>query len=186
MTEFAADRRPIVVGVDGSEVSRTALRWAVEEAARRGAPVHAITAWRLDPGPLIGAVPLELGSVWNPEAWNPEAWNPEAAHQEQERLLADLVGEVPAGVEVRRFVASGDPRRVLVDASENAALLVVGSHGAGRLAGVLMGSVSSYCVRHSACPIVVIRDRHTDVDVPERTASATPLVPAPITPGPLL
>jgi nucleotide-binding universal stress UspA family protein len=88
--------------------------------------------------------------------------------------LDEAVAE--AGVDVRAVLAEGDARDVLAKASGNAALLVVGSRGAGPIREVLLGSVSSYCVHHASCPVVVVREPE-----PERVE------PKPVvTPGPLL
>ena len=90
------------------------------------------------------------------------------------QVLDEVVAE--AGADVRAVLAEGDARDVLVKASEHAALLVVGSRGAGPVREVLLGSVSSYCVHHAICPVVVVR-----APKPEH------IEPKPvITPGPLL
>ena len=142
----------IVVGVDGSETSRAALRFAFEEAALRDATLRTVHAWQFSyPGTwrLGGGYPvsgLDLDSVRK------------AADAALEAIVAEVIpdrGEVEV---VRRAVegASGD---VLVDESQDAELLVVGSRGLGGFAGILLGSVSQQCAHQAACPVVIIPHR---------------------------
>ncbi|GLY49857.1 universal stress protein [Lentzea sp. NBRC 102530] len=163
------ESRPVVVGVDGSAAARTALSWAVEDAKRRGCRVDAVSAWRPDTGMVIGTLPAELGMRMTPES-------AEAA----QRAVLDEAVQGFEGVEIRRVLVEGDPKTVLTDASRDAELLVVGSRGAGALAEVVLGSVSSYCVHHAACPVVVLREPK-----PEREHELSRTA-APLTPGPLL
>lgn len=146
--ESDVESRPIVVGVDGSAASKAALRWAVEEAERRGCRVDAITAWHQDYGIVIGAVP---STVW-------ATYMPNEVPDAPRRLLDEAVDAVSTTVDVRRAVVVGDAREVLTGASRGAELLVVGSHGAGRMAELFLGSVSGHCARHAQCPVVVIRE----------------------------
>lgn len=141
-------RSLIVVGVDGSPPSIEALRWAIQQAASTRANLRAVTAWNFpnDPTPF-GVIP-EL----------PPA--PDQLEQVRNKLDA-VVAEVGASrsdVQVRTEVIRGHAPSVLVAAARHADLLVVGSRGRGALAEVLLGSVSEYCVRHAACPVVVVRE----------------------------
>ena len=136
----------IVVGVDGSAADRTALSWAVEEAQHRGCPVVAIFAWHRDNCLMIGPIPVEFGMEWTSERVR-------AGHQ----AVLDEAVRGCTGFGVRGILTEGDPKSVLIEASRGAVLLVVGNRGAGLIAEAILGSVSSYCVRHSACPVVVIR-----------------------------
>ncbi|ROP35081.1 universal stress protein [Saccharothrix texasensis] len=154
----------IVVGVDGSPVSRTALRWAVEEAKLRGCAVEAVLAWHVDYGMVIGPVSATVAA----------GIDRDEVRESYRRVLDDVVAEV--GPEVRAVLAEGDAREVLTKASEHAALLVVGSRGAGPIREVLLGSVSSHCVHHATCPVVVVREPEPEHVEPK---------PA-VTPGPLL
>lgn len=163
------ESRPVVVGVDGSAAAQEALKWAVEDARRRGYRVDAVSAWRPDTGIVIGPVPAEIGMRMTPESMK-------AAQQAVlERAVAGL-----EGVEVRPVLVEGDPRTVLTEASKNAELLVVGSRGAGPIAEAVLGSVSSYCVHHASCPVVVIREPKAEQQRPVAQAAV------PLTPGPLL
>lgn len=146
MTEMSG-RRPILVGVDGSTASTAALEWAVAEAARRDLPVQAVMIHLPQGQIMIGAVPYD--------ALPPTGIA--AEHADCVRRLAATVGEVePSGATVDQIVATGRPGEELAKLSENAEMLVVGSHGHSRLAEVMLGSVSSYCVHHSTCPVVII------------------------------
>jgi nucleotide-binding universal stress UspA family protein len=161
--------RPVVVGVDGSPASQAALRWAVEDARRRGCPVDAVSAWHPDYGGMIGPVPAEIIMALSPQAMKDAA-----------RKGLDAAVQGFEDVEIRKILVEGDPRDVLAKASEDAELLVVGSRGRSTLAGIILGSVSSYCVHHAACPVVVIREPK----VQQEHVSAAAAVP--LTPGPLL
>jgi nucleotide-binding universal stress UspA family protein len=163
------ESRPVVVGVDGSAAAQEALRWAVEDARRRGCRVDAVAAWRPDNGIVIGPLPAEIGMRMTPESVR-------AAQQ----LVLDRAVEGFEGVEIRRILAEGDPRSVLTDASRHAELLVVGSRGAGPIAEAILGSVSSHCLHHASCPVVVIREPKVEQERPVVEAAA------PLTPGPLL
>lgn len=165
------ESRPVVVGVDGSPASLAALRWAVEDAARRGCAVEAVTAWHADYGVMIGPLPAEVFAEVSPQALK------DAARKVQERALEGI-----EGVEIRRVVAEGDARDVLVKAAADAEVLVVGTRGHGRFLGAVLGSVSSYCVHHAACPVVVVREPKIEQEIEREGDEAG----APITPGPLL
>jgi nucleotide-binding universal stress UspA family protein len=136
--------RRIVVGVDGSVPSKTALAWAIRQARLTGAAVDAVIAWE---------VPLTVRTPW------PLTWTTDFRGL-AEHLLADVIAEVPgtAGqVEIRPKVMEGDPARVLLEAAAGADLLVVGHRGHGGLVEALLGSVSQQCVHHATCPVAVIR-----------------------------
>ncbi|GGU50474.1 universal stress protein [Lentzea flava] len=163
------ESRPVVVGVDGSAAAQEALRWAVEDARRRGSRVDAISAWHPDYGIVIGPVPAEIGMRISPEAM-----------RSAQQSVLDRAVEGLEGVEIRRVLVEGDPRTILTDASKDAELLVVGSRGHGPLAEAILGSVSSYCVHHASCPVVVIREPKAEKERPVAEAAA------PLTPGPLL
>ena len=130
----------VVVGVDGSEGSRRALQWALEEARVRGAPLRAVFAWSyLDqPGEGFDA-----------------AYGEDDARQRLDRALEEVAGDV-GDVEVERVVVVDLPARALLDAARDADLLVVGSRGVGGFKGLLLGSVSQQVVQHAPCPVVVV------------------------------
>jgi nucleotide-binding universal stress UspA family protein len=139
------DDRRIVVGVDGSEGSREALRWAGGQAALTGAQLQVMIAWEL---PVTFALPvgfddrIDLG---------------ESAGRTLDETIHAVFGPDPA-VPVRPVVVRGFAGRALVQAAAQAELLVVGSRGHNFVAGAMLGSVSYYCVQRAPCPVVVIRD----------------------------
>lgn len=133
----------IVVGIDGSESSKNALRWAARLAPAFGATIHAIVAWEY---PLVFG--LEGGA---PGAWRPD----ETAKEILNNTLDEVFGkDRPAGL--RGSISQGHPTFVLLDASKEAQILIVGSRGLGGFAGLLLGSVSSACAEHAKCPVLVV------------------------------
>jgi len=140
-------RKIVVVGVDGSPASRAALRWAVEQGA---VTVEAVLASVREPA----FVPATSMGVY------PYAHNPVLEHRHPERVLHEAVVEatadLPDAPEVAEIVVAGDPGAALVQASHRADLLVIGAKGRNTLVDVFPGSVAAHCVRHAACPVVVI------------------------------
>ncbi|WP_330357930.1 universal stress protein [Streptomyces chartreusis] len=139
----------VVVGVDGSDSSKQALRWAVRQAELTGAEVEAVTAW--DIPPFHGSL------AWLPPSSSDEGALEARARQELEDAVEEVLGSRPPVV-VRTVVRYGTPASVLLDAAREASLLVVGSRGLGGFAGLLLGSVAQHCVQHAACPVVVFRE----------------------------
>jgi len=146
--------KAIVVGVDGSDTSHAALRWAAEEARLRHAPIVAVYAWSFIPPQPIGdpgmlAVPAgDLAGQLGAESG--------AAGE----VLADAVATAFAdepGVEIEQKLVEGDAGDALVAESRSAELVVVGSHGRSGLKAALLGSVSRHVVSHAACPVVVVK-----------------------------
>ena len=164
------ESRPIVVGEDGSAAGRAALAWAVDEAARRGCAVEAITGQHRDFGMAVGVVPIDMMIGMLPEELR-------AARQQ---VLDEAVADITTEVEIRTVVAAEEAKLALTSASEHASLLVVGRRGLGAVMTALLGSVSAYCVRHASCPVVVINELATPVSV--RLPGAGVFA----TPGPLL
>jgi nucleotide-binding universal stress UspA family protein len=138
-------RQLVVVGVDGSAESVAALKWAGGYATATGAKLRAIISWHypsaVGPGP-VGVAPESIS---------------EEVRQNMATALAQAVASADPGVEVDQVVGYGHPSQLLVDASKEADLLVVGSRGHGSFTGMLVGSVSIHCVTHAHCPVVVVR-----------------------------
>lgn len=132
----------IVVGVDGSDSSLTALDWALEEARLRSGQVHVVAAWHY---PVIGDA---AGKAEDHEAFGEDARH---AHTEALRRASG------PGVAVTGEVTEGHPAEVLLKAAAGADLLVVGSRGHGGFAGMLLDSVSGHAVHHAHCPVLVVR-----------------------------
>jgi len=172
----------IVVGVDGSESSADAVRWALDEARKRGAEVHVVTAWHTDPPPMEGPPPM----VGIPYRAKEAAL---AEQQAQQDKVMDAVRDATEGVTVHRHMVGQWPPRALVHISADADLLVLGRHGHSWLAEKLLGSVSAYCVRHATCPVVITPAQRTEKArehrAEEHRAEEHHMVEAPATPGPL-
>ena len=133
----------IVVGVDGSEPSKRALRWAADQAKLVGGELEAVTAWEYPP---------TLG--WAPPY--PSDFDPDKdARTALQGTIDAVLGPDHGAVIVT--VTEGHPAFVLTEAAQGAELLVVGSRGHGAFAGMLLGSVSEYCASHAPCPVVVVR-----------------------------
>jgi nucleotide-binding universal stress UspA family protein len=143
----------IVAGVDGSPSSLSALRWAIRQAALTGAAVDAVIAWYY-PAATVGY------------GWAPTGTDAGFDFRETaEKVLADAIASAVgpgSNVRVRARVVEGNPAQVLLDASDDADLLVVGSRGHGGFTGALLGSVSQHCVHHAHCPVVVVRSQEHD------------------------
>lgn len=154
--DHPAGERPytVVVGVDGSPASQRALRWAMADGRARHGRVRVIHAWL------------------SPYDWQLETLYPVDEEKlrvaARERLEEAMAGVDPGDVAVEAELVEGDPRRVLVDAAGDADLLVVGSHGRGRIGELLLGSVSSFCVHHGPGPVVVVRGQR---EGPRRSAA---------------
>ncbi len=139
----------IVVGVDGSDGADRAIEWAMAEAAIHGSKVVLVHVWRFpdvavtryagDPLPVFGRDDIELRG---------------------KQLLAEVArsaAKLDGTVNLETRLVQGHPAAVLVDASRQARLLVVGSRGLGGFTGMLMGSVSAWCAHHAHCPVVIVR-----------------------------
>lgn len=135
----------IVVGVDGSDQSYGVLDFAVGEARRRGCGLLAVHAYSV---PVYWGVP-EFGAIVPPQP-------PDEAVADAEQVLDRVLADVPDDVEVERLVTQGPASAVLLEAAEDADLLVVGSRGHGGFVGLLLGSTSHQVVTHAPCPVVVV------------------------------
>lgn len=153
----------IVVGVDGSDESARALRWAVDEARLRGLQLEVVYAFdhqpewlRFGPPPALEGLAMEGIERSQAQQGSPSA--EELAREHADALVRSMLSENEGDVEVRRMVAEAHkPAPYLVERSRDAVLLVVGSRGRGSVGSMLLGSVSTYCVHHADCPVVVIK-----------------------------
>ncbi|MGW3268243.1 universal stress protein [Streptomyces sp. NPDC001056] len=148
MAERQSETERIVVGVDGSEGSKQALDWAVRQAVLTGGRVEAVIAW--DVPQFHGALGWLLPSA------SDEAALEGRAQSELTNAVEEAVAAHPT-VQVSTVVRYGAPAGVLIEASRDAVLLVVGSRGLGGFRGLLLGSVAQHCVQHAACPVLVLR-----------------------------
>lgn len=139
---------PIVVGIDGSEASRSALQWAVREAESKGYSVLVISTYAI---PAIAMA--EPGFSYEPANVQELA---DYCRQVVATEVSAASKEHPA-VKIEAKVIEGPAAQTLIDASERASMLVVGSRGHGGFVGLLLGSVSQQCVTHAHCPVMVMR-----------------------------
>lgn len=132
----------IVVGVDGSEQSIAALRFAEKLAPPFGAIIQAVSTWDYPPE-YAGYVPMGSDNF------------EEITQKHLDSAVQAAFGEnAPQGLEKR--VIFSHPSKGLVKAAEGAVMLVLGRRGHGTFRGLLMGSVSGACVAHAKCPVLVV------------------------------
>lgn len=137
---------PVVVGVDGSASSMNAIAYAYEQAATRGVGLTVVHAWWLEY--VEGAA---ASAIWTVD------WQ-RMAEEEQTLVAESLAGwqEKYPDVTVSRHSVRGLPVESLVEQSETACLVVVGTRGRGGFAGLLLGSVSQGVMHRSHCPVAVV------------------------------
>lgn len=135
--------KQIVVGIDGSEGSKAALRWALDEAKAHGATVEALFAWSY----LNQSAP---GGEFLP------GYSEEEARAELDQAIDEIVG-TQSEVTVKKTVICELPARALIEASKRADLIVVGARGLGGFRELLLGSVSHQVANHVACPVTIIK-----------------------------
>ena len=140
---FPDSNAPVLVGIDGSPVSESAIALAFDEASRRGVELVALHAWS-----DVGVFPM-LGMDWR-----------DSEAKGQEILAERLAGwqEQYPDVPVKRLIFCDKPSRWLVQESARAQLVVLGSHGRGGFAGMLLGSVSSHVAHLATIPVIVVRN----------------------------
>jgi len=136
----------MVVGVDGSESSIAALRYAADLAPRLDLRVRALAVWNY-PSFIYGGYYPQLD-------WTPEDDAERIARRAVEAVFGD---DPPEWVATR--TRQGRPAEVLIDESSYAEMLVLGSRGHGGFAGLLLGSVSAACAEHAHCPVLVVHGR---------------------------
>jgi nucleotide-binding universal stress UspA family protein len=138
------NRHTVLVGVDGSPASITALRWAAREAAVRDAPLRVVHAWMPLPTMYPGFYSGLDGQVMEKAA---------------RAILDDSIdqgGTAATGVDVEARLIVGGTAHSLITAAADAQLLVLGARGHGGFAGLLLGSTTHQCVHHAPCPVAVI------------------------------
>lgn len=146
-------QKRIIVGVDGSVPSLAALRRAARIADLHDGVVEAVTTWEYP----VMADAYAVSAGWSPET------------DAQEILRRALAGAFPDDVPatIHAITEMGPPARVLVDRSEGAHLLVVGSRGHGGFAGLLLGSVSAVVAAHAKCPVLILHGTESEDGSPE-------------------
>jgi nucleotide-binding universal stress UspA family protein len=140
--ELPGSNAPVLLGIDGSPASEAATALAFDEASRRGVELVALHAWS-----DVGVFPM-LGMDWR-----------DSEARGQEILAERLAGwhEQYPDVRVKRLIVCDKPSRWLLQESEHAQLVMVGSHGRGGFAGMLLGSVSSAVAHSATVPVIVVR-----------------------------
>ncbi|WP_063053166.1 universal stress protein [Nocardia arthritidis] len=140
------DKRPVLVGVDGSPGGDAAIGEAFELASTLGVDVIALHAWN-DPDLL----------QWTPV---PDAWET-LAQQEEELLSERMAGwnEKYPDVTVTKVIRKNTPVEALLEHAENAQLVLTGSRGHNRLTGLLLGSTSQNLLHNAQVPVVICRER---------------------------
>jgi len=135
--------KTIVVGLDGSPGSDQALAAAVDMARLRGSSLKIIHAYHTMPNAFLKESHDDM----------------QRFRQEAEESVEKYLATAPsmAGLNVEVHTVPGGAAEVLIEASKDAQLLVVGTRGLGGFEGLLMGSVSSKCVHHAHCPVLVVR-----------------------------
>jgi nucleotide-binding universal stress UspA family protein len=141
----------IVVGVDGSNHSKEALRWAVRQATLVGGRVHAVMSWEWSTNPFSLGGDTVVGGR---QPLSPE----ETSRVKLIDVVTETIGESPP-VPVHSRMVQGPAAKVLVEASGAADLLVVGTRGYGGFKGALLGSVSQQVTQHAHCSVVVVREK---------------------------
>jgi nucleotide-binding universal stress UspA family protein len=131
----------IVVGVDGSEHSNAALRWALAEAQTHSGMVTAVLAWQM---PFLSI---------------PGGFDRDELDKAYKNFLNETVSAIapkPA-VPLETLIAEGDPTESIVEASKGANLLVLGIRGRSPFAALLLGSVSQAAAANAHCPVVLVK-----------------------------
>jgi nucleotide-binding universal stress UspA family protein len=168
--DIAEKRQPVVVvGVDGSEGSSKALAWAAQEARMRGAVLRVVHAWRLPrlseaayleampPGERngLGVRDAKVYEDFRAEIVSMSSGEPGEAEASVSSQIADVLGPSP-DVPLERDVKEGRASQVILEAAEDADLVVVGSRGREGFVGLLLGSVSSQVAQHAHCPVTIV------------------------------
>jgi nucleotide-binding universal stress UspA family protein len=139
--------KTIVVGVDGSPQSRTALKWAAAEALDHEADLVVLNVWEHTMLPPSGSVSVSERYVPDPS---------QRTAEDLVEVIKEELGEDPPVV-VEPRVKQGNPAKVLIDQSADADLLVVGTRGHGGFRGLVLGSVSQHVAAYASCSVAVVR-----------------------------
>lgn len=163
-TRPAGRDHPVLAGVDGSPSSLLAARYAALLARERGVPLELVCGYQV---PLYGFGPPWLGQDYLAADMDVAA---QAAEQALQSAVQDLRAAYPE-LDVAAHLRAGGGASVLIEESRRAALVVVGSRGAGGFAGLLLGSVSAQVAAHAHATVVVVRPDTPGADPAEAAAA---------------
>ncbi len=136
----------VLVGHDGSRNSTEAVAWAARTAHRLGLPLHVLRAWSITTAPT----PSSMTGGYVPPLDDFEREVVAAVQADLDAL------DLPEGLEAHVHAVRGKSSTKLLEAAENADLLVVGTRGGGGFRGLGFGSTADQVVRHAPCPVVVV------------------------------
>lgn len=167
-------RRRVVVGVDASDGSRLALRWALDYSRRFDAELVVVHAYRsphtVSSGYLLPGLPEDRAD--------------QLGHDLMDELIVSAVGGDEDTSQVRRLAMPGPAAKVLIEAAQEADLLVVGGQRRAGVVGAVLGSVADRCVREAPCPVVVVRAvRPAPSREPTRVVRVSSAMPRPASPA---
>lgn len=137
----------IVVGIDGSKGSTTALQWAIQEAKLRGTEVTVVYAWSYPYSAGVDVVGYVVG-----------ADDYEEMHRTTlDTAMREAVPDDAARAAIKTTIVCDSPAAALIKAGEHAQMVVVGARGHGGFLGLILGSVSTQVVHHASTTVVVVR-----------------------------
>lgn len=142
-SDTGEDRPFVVVGIDGSEPSKQALRWARYLAEPMGARIEAVAVWHM---------PTEIGGPVVLDNWDPEGETREYLEAAAHEVFGPTLPE-----DLSLVVRQGYPAKELMDRATGALMVIVGSRGHGGFSGLLLGSVSAKIAAHAPCATLVVR-----------------------------
>jgi len=145
--------KPVIVGADGSRESLRAVEWAAREAALRGTSLR-----------IVAVPPLPRRMTVTPATPGTVADVVEQSMSEALAAAAQQAAAQQPGLAIETHLVAGAPAEVLAGAAEGAALLVLGSRGAGGFSALILGSVSRYVATHAPAPVVVAREETMSAD----------------------
>lgn len=139
----------MVAGLDGSDQSIRACRWAITHAKLLGNAVHVVGTWRVP------------ATIWLTPTFVEQDYADAARKAFDEAFAKTMEGL--DGADVQPFFIQGQPRSVLLEAAQDATSLVIGPHGRGNTTpGMHLGSTASFLIHHAPCPVVVVRGDSAD------------------------
>ncbi|KAI9077435.1 hypothetical protein K1719_040638 [Acacia pycnantha] len=158
--EGGRDKTKVMVGIDESECSRYALEWPLQNLS------HTLSGSELI---IFSAQPIDHFSYGYAYASSFGAASPkliQSLRDNQRNLTLALLQKAKQicaqrGIDAETLTETGNPKEAICEAVEKlkVQLLVLGSHGRGALQRAFLGSVSSYCVQHAKCPVIVVKNK---------------------------